>query len=147
VVTTRGNAGYVKSLVGSKQLRDRLAGSTKPLKLEFVENRKRTFTDGTQVMELYDVGPNSHSREMLVAYLPKQRIAFQGDLFFSPYEGQPVGFAQESTREFAARLRELGLSVDKLGGVHGKVGSMSEMRQALELARTVETRTEAARRQ
>jgi glyoxylase-like metal-dependent hydrolase (beta-lactamase superfamily II) len=143
VVTTRGNANYVKSLADSKRLRDTLARNATPLKLEFVENRKRVFTDGTQAVELYDVGPNSHAREMLLAYLPKQRIAFQGDLFFSPYEGQPVGFAQESTREFAARLRELGLSVDKLAGVHGKVGSMSELTQALELARTVESRTEA----
>jgi glyoxylase-like metal-dependent hydrolase (beta-lactamase superfamily II) len=140
VVTTPGNAGYVKALVASKQLRDGLATSPKPLKLELIENKKRVFSDGTQTLELHDIGPNSHAREMLVGYLPKQRIVFQGDLFFSPYDGQPIGFAQESTQEFAARLRALGLSVDKLAGVHGKVGTMSELDEALELAKKVESR-------
>jgi glyoxylase-like metal-dependent hydrolase (beta-lactamase superfamily II) len=140
VVTTPGNAGYVKSMVASKQLHDGLAGSPKPLKLETIENKKRVFTDGTQTLELHDIGPNPHAREMLVAYLPKQRILFQGDLFFSPFDGQPVGFAQESTQEFAARIRALGLAVDKLAGVHGKVGTMSELDEALELAKKVESR-------
>jgi glyoxylase-like metal-dependent hydrolase (beta-lactamase superfamily II) len=138
VVTTPGNAGYVKALVASQELRDGLAKSPKALKLELVENKKRVFSDGTQTLELYDIGPNSHAREMMVAYLPKQRIAFQGDLFFSPYDGQPIGFAQESTQEFATRIRALGLQVDKLAGVHGKVGSMKELDQSLELARKLE---------
>lgn len=147
VVTTRGNENYVRSLVASKQLRDALAGKVAPLKLEFVENKKRVFTDGTQVVELYDIGPNPHAREMLIAYLPKQRIAFQADMFFSPFDGQPVGFAQDATRHFAARLRKLGLSVDKLAGVHGKVGAMSELERALELAKGVESGTEAEGRE
>jgi glyoxylase-like metal-dependent hydrolase (beta-lactamase superfamily II) len=138
VVTTPGNVSYVKSLVASKELRDALASSAKPLKLEPIENKKRVFSDGTQTLELYDIGPNSHAREMLVAYLPKQRIVFQGDLFFSPFDGQPVGFAQKMTQEFAARIRALGLQVDKLAGVHGKVGSMNELDQSLELARKLE---------
>lgn len=138
IVTTPGNAGYVKSLVASTQLQDRLARSAKPLKMELVENKKRVFSDGTQTLELYDIGPNSHAREMVVAYLPKQRIVFQGDLFFSPYDGQPLGFAQQTTQEFAASIRALGLKVDKLAGVHGKVGTMGELEQALELAKKVE---------
>jgi glyoxylase-like metal-dependent hydrolase (beta-lactamase superfamily II) len=143
VVTTRGNENYVKSLAASKQLRDAFAGRNAPLRLEFVENKKRVFTDGTQVLELYDIGPNPHAREMLIAYLPKQRIVFQGDMFFSPFDGQPVGFAQETTRDFAVKLRELGLTVDKLAGVHGKVGTMSELQQALELAKGMESSAEA----
>jgi glyoxylase-like metal-dependent hydrolase (beta-lactamase superfamily II) len=139
VVTTRGNVGYVKSLVASKHVRDGLANSPKPPKLELIENKKRVFSDGTQTLELYDIGPNSHAREMLVAYLPKQQILFQGDLFFSPYDGQPIGFAQEMTQEFAARIRSLGLKVDKLAGVHGKVGNMSELDESLELARKLES--------
>jgi glyoxylase-like metal-dependent hydrolase (beta-lactamase superfamily II) len=139
VVTTPGNVSYVKSLVASKQLRDSLAKTDRPLKLEVIENKKRVFTDGTQTLELHDIGPNPHAREMLVAYLPKQRILFQGDLFFSPFEGQSVGFAQETTQQFAAKVRELGFNVEKLAGVHGKVGNMSELNESLELARKLES--------
>jgi hypothetical protein len=143
VVTTPGNARYVKSLVESTRLRDRLAREAKPLQMELVKEGKRVFSDGTQVVELYDIGPNPHAREMLVAYLPKQKVLFQGDLFFSPFEGQSVGFAQEMTRQFAGKVRELGLSVDKLAGVHGRVGTMSELQQALDLARALESNTNA----
>ncbi len=61
-------------------------------------------------------------------------------LFFSPYEGQQLGFAQETTQEFAARIRALGFNVDKLAGVHGKTGTMSELDEALELAKKVDSR-------
>jgi glyoxylase-like metal-dependent hydrolase (beta-lactamase superfamily II) len=139
VVTTPRNAGYVKSLVASKHLTDGLAKSARPLNLELLDNKKRVFRDGTQTLELYDIGPNAHAHEMVVAYLPRQRLVFQGDLFFSPYDGQAIGFAQESTQQFASRIRELGLNVDKLAGVHGKVGSISEVNQSLELARKMES--------
>lgn len=141
VVTTRGNAQYVKSVVASPQLRDALSSNARPLKLELVEGRKRVFTDGSQTLELHDIGPNPHAREMLVAYLPKQKILFQGDMFFSPFDGQPLGFAQEATQDFASKVRALGLQVDKLAGVHGKVGAMSELDQALELAKKVPARS------
>jgi glyoxylase-like metal-dependent hydrolase (beta-lactamase superfamily II) len=144
VVTTPRNAGYVKSLVASKQLTDGLAKSGKALNLELLNSKKRVFSDSTQTLELYDIGPSPHAAEMLVAYLPRQRIVFQGDLFFSPYEGQALGFAQETTQQFAARIRELGLNIDRLAGVHGKVGSISELDQALELARKMES-TNASR--
>jgi hypothetical protein len=104
-----------------------------------MDNKKRVFSDGTQTLELHDIGPNPHAREMLVAYLPKQRIVFQGDLFFSPFDGQALGFAQESTQHFAAKVRELGFGIDKLAGVHGKVGSLSQLEQSLELARKLES--------
>ena len=141
VVTTPGNAAYVKTLVASTQLRDALARNPKPLKLDPIDGKRRVFSDGTQTLELHEIGPNSHAREMVVAYLPKQGIVFQGDLFFSPFDGQPIGFAQQMTQEFAAKVRALGLKVDKLAGVHGKVGTMGELDQALELAKKVPSGT------
>jgi glyoxylase-like metal-dependent hydrolase (beta-lactamase superfamily II) len=141
VVTTPQNVGFVKGLVESKGLKDGLAKGAKPLKLEVVEGKKRVFTDGSQTLELHDIGPNPHAREMLVAYLPKHRVLFQGDMFFSPFEGQQLGFAQEATQHFAGRIRELGFAIDKLVGVHGKVGTTSELDQALDLAKRMQTGT------
>lgn len=141
VVTTSRNAALVKSLIESKGLKDRLTNGSTSLKLELLAGKKRVFSDASQTLELYDIGPNPHAREMLVAYLPKQGILFQGDLFFSPFEGQVLGFAQEGTQHFAAKVRELGFTVTKLVGVHGKVGTMSELEQSLELAKRMQTGT------
>jgi glyoxylase-like metal-dependent hydrolase (beta-lactamase superfamily II) len=139
VVTTPQNADFVKSLVESKGLNDSLTGGSRALKLELIEGKKRVFSDASQTLELYDIGPNPHAREMLVAYFPKQGILFQGDLFFSPFDGQALGFAQEATQHFASKVRELGFNVSKLVGVHGKVGTMSELEQSLELAKRMQT--------
>ena len=38
------------------------------------------FQDDKHVVELYDIGPNPHANEILVAYLPKEKILFQADL-------------------------------------------------------------------
>ena len=141
VVTTPQNVPFVKSLVESKGLKDSLARGPRPLKLELVQGKKRVFSDASQTLELHDIGPNPHAREMLVAYLPKQKILFQGDMFFSPFDGQPIGFAQEATQHFAGRIRELGFGIEKLVGVHGKVGSMTEVDQALDLAKRMQTGT------
>jgi glyoxylase-like metal-dependent hydrolase (beta-lactamase superfamily II) len=141
VVTTPQNGGFVKSLVESKGLKDSLTNGFRSLKTELIEGKKRVFSDSSQTLELHDIGPNPHAREMLVAYLPKQGILFQGDLFFSPFEGQALGFAQEATQHFATRIRELGFNVTKLVGVHGKVGTMSELEQSLELAKRMQTGT------
>ena len=141
VVTTSQNAGFVKALVESKGLQDSLKTGSQSLQLELVDGKKRVFSDSSQTLELYDIGPNPHAREMLVAYLPKQGILFQGDMFFSPFEGQVLGFAQEATQHFAAKVRELGFTVNKLVGVHGKIGTMDELAQSLELAKRMQTGT------
>ena len=145
IVTTPQNAAFVKSLVESKGLKDSLTTASKSLKMELLDGKKRVFSDASQTLELYDIGPNPHAREMLVAYLPRQGILFQGDLFFSPFEGQPVGFAQEATQHFAGKIRELGFNVSKLVGVHGKVGRMGELEEALELAKRIQTTSDNER--
>jgi glyoxylase-like metal-dependent hydrolase (beta-lactamase superfamily II) len=141
VVTTAQNVPYVKSLVDSKGLKDSLSKGPKPMKLELIEGKKRVFSDASQTLELNDIGPNPHARELLVAYVPKLRILFQGDMFFSPFGDQPLGFAQEATQHFATKIRELGFNIDKLVGVHGKVATMTELEQSLELAKRMQTGT------
>src|SRR6185436_18420134 len=44
------------------------------LTVETIENKKRIFQDDKHVVELYDIGPNPHANEMLVLYLPKEKI-------------------------------------------------------------------------
>ena len=86
----------------------------------------------TQTVELIDVGPNPHAREMVIAYLPRQRIVFQGDLFFLPNNDAPLGPPQPSTISFAQKLKEKGLAVDRIASVHGRTATMAEFSRALE---------------
>jgi glyoxylase-like metal-dependent hydrolase (beta-lactamase superfamily II) len=131
VVTTQGNRQTIETMAAAPQ-NDRLAKNPRKLEFAFVEGGKRTFTDGERTVELIDVGPNPHAREMLIAYLPKQRIVFQGDLFFFPNNDSPVGPPQPTTLSFVRKLKEKGLVVDQIAGVHGRTATGAEFMRALE---------------
>jgi hypothetical protein len=130
VVTTPGNRGVIEAEAAAP-IQDALARNPRKAKIEIIDNKKRVFEDETQTVEILDVGPNSHAKEMLIAYLPKQKLVFQGDLFIVPLNDAPVGPAQQTTIDFANRVKELGLQVERIAGVHGKVGTWPEVEQAI----------------
>ena len=86
-----------------------MRGARKPEFL-LIENGRRVLEDKTRKLELIDIGPNPHAREMVIAWLPAERVVFQGDLFFVPNNDAPFGPPQPSTVSFAKKLKELGLS-------------------------------------
>ena len=130
VVTTAGNKGVVKRMAVAPQ-KDRLARSPRKPEFALIENGKRVFSDGRQTVELIDIGPHPHAREMVIAYLPKQKIVFQGDLFFVPNNDAPFGPPQASTLAFAEALRKRGLEVERIASVHGRTATIAQFEQAI----------------
>jgi hypothetical protein len=110
---------------------DRLAKNPRSPQFSFLEKGRRVLSDGTQRLELIDVGPNPHAKEMVIAYLPKQRIVFQGDLFFMPANDAPTGPPQESTLGFARKVDELKLKFDRIASVHGRTATRAEFDRAV----------------
>ena len=110
---------------------DALARNPQPLKLEMVTGKKRVFTDGTHEVQVLDIGPSPHANEMLVVYLPREKIMVQGDLL-----NLPVGRVRPgnlTTAHFARWLGQSGLQVEKFVPVHGPIHTMAELRQAVEM--------------
>lgn len=89
------------------------------------------FQDDKHVVELYDVGPNPHANEILIAYLPKEKILFQGDLLSTAANGT-IPIAQDTTVKFAESLQQLGLDVEKIYCVHGRAATPAELKAAVE---------------
>jgi glyoxylase-like metal-dependent hydrolase (beta-lactamase superfamily II) len=132
-VTTSGNVNLFKQVAAAKQ-NDSLSKHPKPLKVETLQGKKRIFTDGEQVLELHDIGPNPHAKEMIVAWLPKQKLLFQGDLFFVSFDGGPLGFTQKSTLQLADKLKQLNINPERIASVHGKTATIAEFAQAVNSA-------------
>lgn len=130
VVTTRANRKVVETMASAKQA-DRLARSPRTPQFEFLENGRRVFSDGDQTVELIDIGPHPHAKEMVIAYLPRHRIVFQGDLFFLPTTDAPFGPPQASTLAFARALEEKGLAVDRIASVHGGTATIEQFNAAI----------------
>ena len=96
---------------------------------EFVDG-KRVFSDASHVVEVYNIGPSPHAEEMLIFYLPNEKIIHQGDLLGIP-RGGAVGPANDVTIHFAEAIRTLNLDVETISGVHGTVGTLADLEQAL----------------
>jgi hypothetical protein len=85
IVATPGIEQFVYDVAAApRSLVCESALSVKP-KIELVEG-KRTFGSGDQRVELYNVGPNPHVDELLIAYLPALKLMYVADVY--NYTGQ-----------------------------------------------------------
>ena len=82
VVTTPGNAAFVERLAAAHFTLepDVLARNPQAVRIEIVEGGHRVLEDASRRVELHDVGPIPHAEEMLVVYLPEERILYQSEL-------------------------------------------------------------------
>ena len=89
---------------------------------------KRVFDDGAHRVELYQVS-SPHVGEMIIAYLPKERLLFEADMLDIHEAGtQPAG---NDTVDLAEQVKKLGLNVQRIVPVHGRMGTMADLEQAL----------------
>jgi len=124
-----------KAAVVESSLLPKVLKGKKPA-IETVD-RKRVFQDDKHVVELYDIGPNPHANQMLVAYLPKEKILFQADMLNAAPNGT-IPIAQDATVSFSEALQRLGLEVEKIYAVHGRFATPEELRTSVEKRRASE---------
>ena len=131
IVTTPETRRFVEKVASAKHtLRpDALSASARAPVIETF-TKKRVFTDGEMTVELHDIGPTSHVNEIVLAYFPKERLVFQGDLIIIAPRGE-VAPANKLTTEFAQALERLHLDVETIAGVHGRVGTIGDLRDAI----------------
>ena len=109
---------------------DSLTQNPQPLKVEVIEKGKRVLTDGTTTVELIDIGPSPHAEEMLVAYLPNEKLIFQGDLLDRPANNDPPTI-NDITVHFSNWLDKSKLDVARVIAVHGPPSTRDELRQGV----------------
>jgi glyoxylase-like metal-dependent hydrolase (beta-lactamase superfamily II) len=129
VVTTSANRPVIEAMAASQQS-DRLGASPRKPEFLLLEDGRRVIEDGARRLELIDIGPNPHAKEMVIAWLPAEKLVFQGDLFFVPNNDAPFGPPQHVTASFAKKLRELGLPAEKIAAVHGDTATIAQFRKA-----------------
>ena len=134
IVTTSETKSFLeKAAAAESSLLPKLSPSHK-LSIETIASKKRVFQDDKHVVELYDIGPNPHAKEILVAYLPKEKILFQADLLNAAPNGT-FAIAQDPTISFSEKLQQLGLNVEKIYAVHGRAATPEELRTSIEKRR------------
>jgi glyoxylase-like metal-dependent hydrolase (beta-lactamase superfamily II) len=85
------------------------------------------ISDGTRTMDIHTIQGLAHAVAMLVAYLPKEQILINADMYSPPAQGAaPPATLPPSLVTFSANLRRLGLGVSQHVPIHGRVGTHAE---------------------
>ena len=91
-------------------------------KFEFVTGDTKVLQDATRTLELHVIKGLQHADGMLVAYLPKEKILLQGDLYAAPNPNAPAAPPNappnQGTVALVDTMQRLGLTPDQIVSVH-----------------------------
>ena len=131
IVTHEGNKEFYEKLVYPRKhlmQPDALQQNPKPLKIRAV-GQTHVINDRMRTIEVHHVAGNPHNGNMLVVYLPAEKILIQADLYNPPAAG-----ATNPVFPFAANLLETiqrkRLQVDRVVGIHGNPVPFTEFQAA-----------------
>jgi len=138
VVTTPKNRRYLERMAAGNFTiaPDDQTKAKRTSVFAFVEGGKRVFTDDKQTVEVIDIGPGLHAQEMLIVYLPKEKLLFQGDLLRLNDDGKYTpNTVDDIALHFYDAMARLGLKVERVAAVHGPTTSMEDFRKEVEKKR------------
>jgi glyoxylase-like metal-dependent hydrolase (beta-lactamase superfamily II) len=122
IITQKNNEAFLEKALNTPRtlLTDTLAKNPKKAKIEAV-GEKKVYSDGTRTVELYHVAPVPHSNGLMIAYIPKEKILFQGDFTVTP--GQP---ANDHVKALAPILERLHLDFERYINVHASAAPQTK---------------------
>ena len=115
IITQKNNAEFLDKALNTPRtlLDDVLAKNPKKAKIEAIVEKK-VYSDGTRTVEVYHVAPVPHSNGLMIAYLPKEKVLFQGDFSLAG----PNDPANDHVKALAPILQKLNLDFDRYINVH-----------------------------
>jgi glyoxylase-like metal-dependent hydrolase (beta-lactamase superfamily II) len=123
IITQKNNAAFLDKALNTPRtlLTDTLAKNPKKAKIETVDEKK-VYSDGTRTVEIYHIYPAPHSNGLTVAYIPKEKVLFQGDFSVNP--GEP---ANDHVKALVPALEKLNLvNFDRYINVHASAAPQSK---------------------
>jgi len=122
IITQKNNEDFLEKALNTPRtlLNDTLAKNPKKAKIEDV-SEKKVYSDGTRTVELYHVAPVPHSNGLMIAYIPKEKILFQGDFSVTP--GQP---ANDHVKALVPILEKMNLDFNRYINVHASAAPQTK---------------------
>ena len=122
VITYRGNVDLFKELVARNHslVPDALERNPKPLKIEAVDD-ELTLKDPVMEVRLYHLEKNPREGTNVFAYVPRDRMIVQADMYDSGWIRHPWG----DNFAYNAGLRKLNIALDV--PVHGEIQTYDEV--------------------
>jgi len=123
IITHQANKGYFEKVLANPHtlVPDNLQKKNpKPkIKVEYAGDKK-VMTDGEHVIELHHLINSTHSSNMLIVYLPKQKVLVEADEFnvLNPVPTAPVPNPNQYQVNLLANIERLKLDVDRIIPIH-----------------------------
>jgi len=115
ILVSEHNQEYLSYIVHAKRTvqPDRLSLHTRPLQMELIQDSLR-ISDGEYSMEIYLIGEKSkHTIDYLVYYFPKEKLLFEDDLVWIPFNGESKNVSARQTGLYQA-IQDLGIEVQTI---------------------------------
>jgi len=132
IITYKDNVEFFKELVGRKHsiFQDALAKNPRPLKIEPVDD-ELTLKDRSMEVHLYHVKDNPREGTNLFAYVPRDRMLVQADLYDSTWTQHPWA------DNFRWNLEYRKLRVEKDVPVHGEIQSYADVLKTIQTTQKI----------
>lgn len=93
---------------------------------------QRVLDDGARTVQVHHISGNPHHDGMLMVYLPKEKFLIQADAYTpaAPNAPPPAAINPFSVN-LAENISRLGLAVDQLLPLHGRIVPLSELHKAI----------------
>jgi glyoxylase-like metal-dependent hydrolase (beta-lactamase superfamily II) len=109
---------------------DHLAKSGRKPTVEGVRDR-RVLTDGTRIVEIRSITGIAHADDMLMVYLPKEKLLIEADAYTPPPpNAQPLNPPSIFNVSLVENIKSQGLVVDQVLPLHGRMVPIAELHRA-----------------
>jgi glyoxylase-like metal-dependent hydrolase (beta-lactamase superfamily II) len=133
IVTHQSNKAFYERVAKSPHTLnpDRLSRQRRKAKVLGVGAR-RVLTDGSQTIEIHHIQGNPHNDGILMAYLPKDKILVEVDVYtpLAP-NAAPPATPNPNTVNLYENIERLKLDVGPIAPLHGRLVTLADLRKTI----------------
>jgi glyoxylase-like metal-dependent hydrolase (beta-lactamase superfamily II) len=129
--THAGNRAFFEDVVARRHtiVADALSTRATPARIETFDDTL-TLEDGTRSLTVYPIADSAHASPFLMVYLPKERLLVEVDAFTPPAPNATTTPVFPFAANLLDNVRRLGLRVDRVVPLHGRVVPLKELAAA-----------------
>ncbi len=129
IVTHESNFNYYEGIVFDLRPRtvqpDRLSIAPRQVHYVLVKDNHK-ITDGTRELDIYHMNALEHAEDMLIVYLPKEKIVVEADLWNPVPQGQPQPQVNAQNMNFLYNLERIGIKPERIVSIHTGLHQMND---------------------